>query len=200
MKVLLDYNILKAALPCAAANDIRYYLNGVYIKATSNEVRYAATDGHLLFTAKKESGIDNWNVEIIIPTITVERAIESHEKVYGEKSGEINISLESIDEDRYILIGECRYILVDQVFKAIDGTYPDFLKIIPENCSGVLGKFNAKLLAKISKAVAMANKSDISDVTLNHNGDDASVIVGADPSVIGAIMPMKDSDYKIWKV
>jgi DNA polymerase-3 subunit beta len=110
-----------------STEETRYYLNGIYVHATkSNEVpvlRAVATDGHRLarveMTAPEgAAGIPG----VIVPRKTV---LELR-KLVDEGDAEIHISLS--DTKIRCVVGDASL-----TSKLIDGTFPDYDRVIPTN-------------------------------------------------------------------
>src|SRR5437762_514033 len=117
-----------------STEETRYYLNGIYLHSTkSNEVpvmRAVATDGHRLarveMTAPEgAAGIPG----IIVPRKTVLELRKLVEE--GESEAEVQIALG--DTKIRCAIGEAAL-----TSKLIDGTFPDYDRVIPANNDKVL--------------------------------------------------------------
>src|SRR5512139_2295762 len=106
-----------------STEETRYYLNGIYLHAAGKMLRAVATDGHRLAQVELPlpEGADGMP-GIIIPRKTVaevQRLIETGE-------GDIAIELSS---------GKIRFSIGNVVLisKLIDGTFPDYGRVIPAN-------------------------------------------------------------------
>ena len=115
-----------------STEETRYYLNGIYLHAADNDgvqvLRAVATDGHRLAS-----------VEIPLPdgaagmlgVIVPRKAINEIRKLIDETEDEIAISL----SDTKIKFAFEGTVLTS---KLIDGTFPDYVRVIPENNEKVL--------------------------------------------------------------
>jgi DNA polymerase III subunit beta len=110
-----------------STEETRYYLNGIYLHATKNDevpvVRAVATDGHRL--ARFEMVLPEGAAGmpgIIIPRKTI---VELR-KLAEESEGEVQIAL-SETKIRFV-VGEATL-----TSKLIDGTFPDYDRVIPSN-------------------------------------------------------------------
>jgi DNA polymerase-3 subunit beta len=106
-----------------STEDARYYLNGVYLHAAGEELRAVATDGHRLALAR--AALPNGAAGmpgVIVPrkTIAVLQAL------LKGAAGEVEIALNEVKI--MFVIGEA--VLASKV---IDGTYPDYERVIPVN-------------------------------------------------------------------
>src|SRR5208282_3072999 len=125
-----------------STEETRYYLNGIYLHATKNDevpvIRAVATDGHRL--ARVEMVLPEGAAGmpgIIIPRKTV---LELR-KLVEESKDEVDIAL-SETKIRFA-VGEATL-----TSKLIDGTFPDYDRVIPSN--------NDKILEVDCKAFAEA--------------------------------------------
>ncbi len=108
-----------------STEETRYYLNGIYLHAAENSapvLRAVATDGHRLASA--EADLPNGAGEmpgVIIPRKTVQ---ELH-KLIEETEAEIRVSM----SDAKIQFSFDGVVLTS---KLIDGTFPDYERVIPQ--------------------------------------------------------------------
>src|SRR3974390_358750 len=105
----------------------RYYLNGIYLHAAgttkAKTLRAVATDGHRLAQMELELPKGAGGMPgIIVPRKTVG---EGH-RLIDDPEGEVTIELSS---------GKIRFTIGDTVLtsKLIDGTFPDYARVIPAN-------------------------------------------------------------------
>ncbi len=112
--------------------ETRYYLNGIYMHAAESEgvavLRAVATDGHRLarFEMPLPDGARNMP-GVIIPR----KAINEIRKLIDEAADRIEISL----SDNKLKFGFDHVMLTT---KLIDGTFPDYDRVIPKNNDKVL--------------------------------------------------------------
>jgi DNA polymerase-3 subunit beta len=108
-----------------STEETRYYLNGIYLHpagtATTQTLRAVATDGHRL--AQVELALPegaNGMPGIIVPRKTVSEVL----RLIEDAEGEVTIELSQ---------GKIRFTLGDVVLtsKLIDGTFPDYARVIP---------------------------------------------------------------------
>ena len=116
-----------------STEETRYYLNGIYIHAKNEGeakvLRVVATDGHRLACVESPlpQGAENMS-GVIIPRKTIGEA----RKLLDDTSAE-NIAI-SLSENKI------RFIMEDVTLtsKLIDGTYPDYERVIPTDNDKVL--------------------------------------------------------------
>lgn len=117
---------LRSCLVSASVEQTRYYLNGVLLQQIDGMIALTATDGHVLTQVKiKKTGDNIGNGQWIIPTKT------GHEIVAmicdAGASGKVAIDVS--DKVLSITLDGSKSTLIS---KLIDGTYPDYNRIIPQ--------------------------------------------------------------------
>nr|WP_249180058.1 DNA polymerase III subunit beta [Burkholderia dolosa] len=174
---------LKAAQILAAQQDIRYYLNGVFIEATPFETRLVATDGHkagVFRYAVENDVLAGATVEVIIP----HEAIDRLKAAKSDMTAVVRLEV----EDR-----QCS-LCVDAMgariqFVAVDGRYPDYRRIFPKTMSGVPGQYRADLLMDFAKAAKLLiKKSPAVMPRLTYNGSCARVSFDDYDDFAGVVM------------
>lgn len=177
-----------------STEETRYYLNGVYLHAATNNgaavLRAVATDGHRL--ARMEVGLPEGAEQIpgvIIPRKTVSELYKLVEE--GAEKVEIALSESKIR----FKVGES--VLVS---KLIDGTFPDYERVIPTGNDKVMevdGRAFASAVDRVSVItseksrgikVALAGSKITLSATSAEQGtatEELSVSYGADPVEIG---------------
>jgi DNA polymerase-3 subunit beta len=111
-----------------STEETRYYLNGIFLHVTDEDVpllKAAATDGHRLarFTLPRPEGAAGMP-DVIVPR----KAVGELRKLLDEAlDGNVLIDL-SASKIRFTLGGEGGVVLTS---KLIDGTFPDYSRVIP---------------------------------------------------------------------
>ena len=111
-----------------STEETRYYLNGIFLHVSDDDgpvLKAAATDGHRLarFTIAQPDGADGMP-DVIIPR----KAVAELRKLLEEAlDGAVMIDL-SASKVRFTLSGEGGVVLTS---KLIDGTFPDYSRVIP---------------------------------------------------------------------
>ncbi|MFN9578565.1 MAG: DNA polymerase III subunit beta [Novosphingobium sp.] len=103
----------------------RYYLNGIFLHVTDDELKAAATDGHRLarFTIKRPDGSEG------MPDVIVPRKCVAELRKLLEEALDANVLIDlSASKIRFTLGGENGVVLTS---KLIDGTFPDYSRVIP---------------------------------------------------------------------
>ena len=111
-----------------AQQDVRYYLNGLFVKISNKELYGVATDGHRLAkagTSLKASAIDD-EVSVIIPRKGV---LEIDKQIDENKELKITASKNHLQVDSGDAIA---------ITKLIDGKFPDYEKVIPKDADKLI--------------------------------------------------------------
>jgi DNA polymerase-3 subunit beta len=104
-----------------SSEETRYYLMGIFLHVIDDQMRAAATDGHRLarVTVAKPDGADGMP-DVIIPR----KAVQELYRLLEELEGTVEISLSPTK----IRFGLGSAVLTS---KLIDGTFPDYNRVIP---------------------------------------------------------------------
>lgn len=130
-----------------AQQDIRYYLNGLLLVVNDRELRAVATDGHRLAYASEELEDNLPRSDIILPRKTVI---------------ELSRLLADNDDPLEIRIGGnqamFRFGEIELVSKLIDGKFPDYERVIPQNHGKILRIPRLQLLQSLQRAAILTNE------------------------------------------
>ena len=108
-----------------STEETRYYLNGIFLHVTDEELKAAATDGHRLarFTLPRPYGAEG------MPDVIVPRKCVAELRKLLEERLDTNVLVDlSASKIRFTLGGEDGVVLTS---KLIDGTFPDYTRVIP---------------------------------------------------------------------
>ena len=108
-----------------STEETRYYLNGIFFHVTDDELKAAATDGHRLarFTIPRPDGAEG------MPDVIVPRKCVAELRKLLEEALDTNVEVDlSASKIRFTLGGENGVVLTS---KLIDGTFPDYNRVIP---------------------------------------------------------------------
>ncbi|MDE2618840.1 MAG: DNA polymerase III subunit beta, partial [Sphingomonadales bacterium] len=108
-----------------STEETRYYLNGIFLHVAEDELKAAATDGHRLarFTLSRPDGAEG------MPDVIVPRKCVAELRKLLEEALDTNVEVDlSASKIRFTLGGENGVVLTS---KLIDGTFPDYNRVIP---------------------------------------------------------------------
>jgi len=130
-----------------AAQDIRYYLNGLLMQVMDKELRMVATDGHRLALSSNMLEEEFPRTEVILPRKTVL---------------ELTRQLSDSDEPVEIIITgnqACfRFGTIELITKLIEGKFPDYERVIPQGNPKLVVAHRATLLAALQRAAILTNE------------------------------------------
>ena len=166
-------DLIDATRFAISTEETRYYLNGIYIhKAESGELCAVATDGHRLAMTRQAlpSGAAQMP-SIILPR----KAVSELRKLLDDFDGDVLVGL---SETR----AEFRFGVVRLTSKLIDGTFPDYTRVIPVGNDRIMqvdvSAFSAAvdrvstIASEKSRSVKMGLRSGV--LTLSASNTDAS--------------------------
>lgn len=197
-------NELKAISLAASTEETRYYLKGVFIEQyESGEISLAATDGyrlHVLNYKNREEVIDSF----ILSSTDIKRIdglVKIAQKAVGRnQAASVVVFIDKPSRDHCTL--EISIGLVDgekSSFRCdpIDGTFPDYRRIVPSRDREEQGSpqcFNAVYLADFGEAAKLLKPDNKSQQIVIHPAEDAGspafVTLNQNPEFLGVIMPI----------
>jgi DNA polymerase III subunit beta len=130
-----------------AQQDIRYYLNGLLMVIDEDSLKLVATDGHRLAFASRELGVKGLTKqEVILPRKTI---IELS-KLLGETDDPVSIELSG---------NQAKFAFGDVVVvsKLVDGKFPDYTRVIPQEQPKHLRLSRQELLASLQRAAILTS-------------------------------------------
>lgn len=147
-----------------STEETRYYLNGIYIHAkkegSSSVLRVVATDGHRLACVESPlpSGAENLS-GVIIPRKTI---AEIRKLLDDNDAANVNVSMSE---------NKIRFAFEDVTLtsKLIDGTYPDYERVIPTDNDKNLEVSVKELSSAVDRVSVVAERTRAIKV-LTHNG------------------------------
>lgn len=116
---------LKKILPFASTEETRYYLNGVYMLYADDKMTLCATNGHIL--QEQIFAVDGGShapFKVIVPSAAIRHII----KMAIESSHPVCLRVS--EDGKAVTLG---FIDHEYIAKTIDGAFPEYGKVIPEN-------------------------------------------------------------------
>lgn len=130
-----------------AAQDVRYYLNGLLLLVEGKELRAVATDGHRLAYASVEIDTDLPRQEMILPRKTV---LELN-RLLLDNDDMLNITL-TPNQVRFA------FGSVVLVSKLIDGKFPDYERVVPATLKNHMKVGRQTLMQAMQRAAILTNE------------------------------------------
>lgn len=133
-----------------AVQDIRYYLNGILFVAEGQTLSLVATDGHRLAFASATLDVPVPRQEVILPRKTVIELQRLLSDAGGENQPRIEMQFAS-NQAKFGFAG------MEFVSKLVEGKFPDYHRVIPQNNDNSVTLGRAPLLASLQRTAIMTS-------------------------------------------
>lgn len=133
---------------CMAQQDVRYYLNGLMLELSNDQIIAVATDGHRLAFCKADVELSPSETrQVIIPR----KAVNEISRLLDDSKDEIKVSLSE---------NHIRVELSDVIFtsKLIDGKFPDYQQVIPQKCDNEVKSPRDNLHQAFNRTSVLSNE------------------------------------------
>jgi DNA polymerase-3 subunit beta len=127
-----------------AAQDIRYYLNGMLLVVEGRRVRGVATDGHRLALCEFERDETSGSIEVIVPRKTVQELGRLLPE--GEEPVRIQVAANQV---------RFSFGSIEFVSKLVEGKFPDYAKVVPANNPKTFLIDRAELMQALARAAIL---------------------------------------------
>jgi DNA polymerase-3 subunit beta len=188
IKITFDARTLKAALICTSTDETRYYLKGVAVQLDGDKLFIAATDGHRLIAMQPEFTIERDD------TAATDRASFGSVIIPADivKNLKLNKSVDectlTIDSGK----GEIEHCGQSVKFGFVDGSFPEWRRVIPPTISGETAQFDARYVGELPKIKAAFGEK-ATKIAIEHNGDAPAFAALALPiPYVCLLMPYRD--------
>ncbi len=143
-----------------ASQDVRFYLNGMLFDISNNQFRVVATDGHRLSTCFTEVELENVTAtQAILPR----KGVLELAKLVQDSDDALEFSLAK----NYLMV---RVDTTLFTCKLVDGRFPDYRRVIPENNDQFVQTDRELLKSLLQRASILSNdKYKGIRVTLGNN-------------------------------
>lgn len=165
----------------ASTEETRYYLNGVLLQFRAGKVIAVATDGHILASAVIGTYSDDFahTGDVILSRDSLNRV----------KPARVGYETEEID-----FSNPTKPILCGTVLEIIDGTFPEWRRIVPTETTDAYSHFDVALLARLQKVFVGfdAPRKASPMVSFNENGVAlVSIYTETVPEAVGVMMGLR---------
>ncbi len=142
-------NLIRKTIFAVSLEDTQTYLNGINIEIENKKIKFVATDGSRLAFAQAKIEADITEEGVIVPYKVFAEVLKilSEEGMATIKIGENQI---------YFKIGN-----VEIISRLIDGKFPDYQRVIPENFSKVVVLFTEKVLNAVRRVSLIPMKKTL---------------------------------------
>ena len=174
--------------------ETRYYLNGIFLhKAERNSIQFlraVATDGHRL--AQYDIPLTQ-GAEDITGIIIPKKTIYELRKVLDDANGDVSVSL---NENKI----KFSFNDLKVVSKVIDGTFPDYTKVIPQKNDKNFKTNNGDLKTAIDRVSAVAANEESKSKAIKFCIENNSLSLSVESQSKGSANEMIDVNYSGDKV
>ena len=174
--------------------ETRYYLNGIFLhKAERNSIQFlraVATDGHRL--AQYDIPLPQ-GAEDITGIIIPKKTIYELRKVLDDANGDVSVSL---NENKI----KFSFNDLKVVSKVIDGTFPDYTKVIPQKNDKNFKTNNSELKNAIDRVSAVAANEESKSKAIKFCIENNSLSLSVESQSKGSANEMIDVNYSGDKV
>ncbi len=174
--------------------ETRYYLNGIFLhKAERNSIQFlraVATDGHRL--AQYDIPLPQ-GAEDITGIIIPKKTIYELRKVLDDANGDVSVSL---NENKI----KFSFNDLKVVSKVIDGTFPDYTKVIPQKNDKNFETNNSDLKSAIDRVSAVAANEESKSKAIKFCIENNSLSLSVESQSKGSANEMIDVNYSGDKV
>ncbi len=146
------YKLIDKTKFAISNEETRYFLNGLYLNIQNNQdkttITLVGTDGHRLakFSHQIKQNIEQ-SIGVIVPKKTIY---------------ELSKLLSELDKEIEIIVSASKIIfLIDNIIlisKLIDGSFPDYNRVIPKDNNNTLQINREKLLSAVDRVSTIANE------------------------------------------
>ena len=200
LKVTLNIRALRAVLVAVSTEETRYYLNGINLEFTPDGVVMAATDGHRMIVLRQpygEHAATAAHASVIVPRDLVAKL-------------KINPRMKTLDTTD-LTIGDDGKLTFEHAGESyggsrIDGTFPDYRRVVPQDLDGKPAQYNPAYLADFAKA-----RQELTGQKADRDGKTSPIVRynGGSPAVVnfayetgfdgfGVIMPLRTTDKTLY--
>jgi len=186
--MMINLKALKAVALFCSKDETRYYLKGVNLQFRSDHVIMVATNGHMLSVIKQDFAdpLDSIIPDTIVPIELIDRIKLHRATDYAELY---------VDGRRVSIT----YMGATYQDGSIDGSFPDYRRVIPASVSGETAQFDPQYITIFAKAKAMLSGIKTPLVPISHNGlspalMDWCVCDDTHVSGFGVLMPVRKQE------
>jgi DNA polymerase-3 subunit beta len=156
----LDSSVLKTLIEqvefAMAANDIRYYLNGVLMQVEGGLLTLVASDGNRLALAEAAVDLDLPRQAVILPRKTVQELL----RLLREQGGEVQAEGKPKPIEVRLAAAQVHFKLgaISFVSRLVEGKFPNHQSVVPQGHPITLNLSRAALLASLQRVAILTNE------------------------------------------
>jgi len=174
-KWTINSTVLKKGLQqvvfAASSDETRQVLTGVYLHTKDSKLFIAATDSYRL--AERDLGKNTQDVSILVPA----NAMQDLLRVMGDYEGEVSVTHDG--QQVLFQVGD-----VELTARLVEGTYPDYQKLIPSDFSAQI-KLKKVDLNNVTKVSSLFARESAGSVTIELNEKESTLSIRSIASQLG---------------
>ena len=163
-------NALRQVIFSASIDASRVEINAINFIFKSNELTLVATDSYRL-AEKKLNILNDKEKDLVLPLKTAQEVL----RILNEQNSQ---DIKIYFNDNQIVF---TFNGIELVSRIVDGKYPDYKQIIPENLTTTI-KCSVDDLIPVIKRVSLLCKQGINDVLLSFNKENQKIIISTTSS------------------
>jgi DNA polymerase III subunit beta len=132
---------------CIATNDVRYYLTGLLLDMAKDKIALVGTDGHRMAVAQHDFN-SHQAAKVIIPR----KAVLELTKLLTETDATVKVAF----DDNHIQFELSEALKMSS--KLIEGSFPDWRSVIPQQPDKIVMAEAATLKQSLSRAAILSNE------------------------------------------
>lgn len=210
---VISLNLAHKLLPCVSTEETRYYLNGVGIHLLEHGARLVATDGHIMGVFRDHEAHGTHDGIAIVSRLAIVDAFKAARKearrndptnywLVVADNGMAHVvlaptalcAMSGRDDDK-----ECPTLWRSVESVLIDGTFPDYPRVIPSRAFDVTPSrygWDPALLGRFASVLEIGAKGPTCGVSLISSSAGGNgpwfVLSAAVPDFVGIAMPMRN--------
>lgn len=131
-----------------AQQDVRYYLNGMSLETTDNQIRTVATDGHRLAMSLVDYSAEPLAAkQVIIPR----KGVMEISRLIDDSDTKVKVQLGA----NHIRLFSNSFIFTS---KLVDGRFPDYNRVVPKGADKGLVVYREVIKGAFSRAMILTNE------------------------------------------
>ena len=144
-----------------ANGDVRYFLNGMLLELTAQNLRAVATDGHrMALSTLDKAGVEGVNrLRLIVPR----KSVQDLERLIGDSDADVALTL----GENTLRVTQGQYTLTT---KLVDGQFPEVDRLVPRNTDHSITGDRETLRQALQRVAILSNEKS-QDVRLQMEGE-----------------------------
>lgn len=214
---VISLNLAHKLLPCASTEETRYYLNGVGVQLLEHGARLIATDGHILGVFRDHEAHGTHDGIAIVSRFAIADSFKAARKEArhgnpahywlvvaddGIASAVLAPTASSAVARRDDAGKECPVMWRSLKSVLIDGSFPDYTRVIPSRAFDVAPSrygWNPALIGRFADVLGDGTKKSACSISLVSGSADGNspwfALSAAAPDFVGVVMPMRNGQY-----